>query len=81
MKIDLKSKFTRIGGSATDVVLRIEYLNNKNLNVKFRDTSDFSSWLRQLSDFSITNAEKDALKEDSGKRGTTSQVLIRVIFR
>jgi len=63
VKIDLKSKYTRIGGQTSDRVLMITYDNNTNLHIKFDDQASFSSWLRLLSDFSINTAQKDVMKE------------------
>lgn len=63
VKMDLKSKYTRIGGLASDSVIHITYNDTIALHIKFRDVSDFSSWLRQLSDFGINTAEHSAMKE------------------
>jgi hypothetical protein len=69
VRVDLKSKQTRIGGEAGDRVLFVTYDNNTSLYVKFDDQSTFSSWLRLLSDFSISTVQKAALKESTTKQG------------
>ena len=69
VKIDLKSKNTRIGGEASRAEIHMIYNNDVNLSIKFRDAKDFSSWLRQLSDFGVNTAEQSAFKEETVKKG------------
>jgi hypothetical protein len=69
VKVDLKSQQTRIGAVAADGIIYVTYNNNTSLYMKFPDTSVFSSWLRQLSDFSINTAQKEGMKEAVVKQG------------
>lgn len=67
MKVDLKSRHTRIGGDASKDVLHVT-CNNVSLYVKLTDQK-MSSWLRLLSDFSINTAQSSAVKEKTVKQG------------
>jgi hypothetical protein len=69
LKVDLKSKYTRIGGVAADGVLFVTYNDSVSLYIKFGDAAVFSSWLRQLSDFSINTAQSSAVQETAVKQG------------
>lgn len=68
LKVDLKSKQTRIGGQASSAVVTIQYSDSVTLCIKFNDGTTFSSWLRQLSDFGINTAQRDATQERHVKK-------------
>ena len=78
VKVDLKSKYTRIGGVASDGVLFVTYNNDVSLYIKFRDAVDFSSWLRQMSDFSINTAQTSAATDTVVKEGEQPMLMSAV---
>lgn len=69
VRVDLRSVDARVVGNANDRIIKI-FNGDVKLYLKFSSIEEFSSWLRQLSDFGVTAASRGSTVSAASKSNT-----------